>query len=123
MALQMRWVGEDELDRVGETRMRCYGHATRDLEGYQQGVRADVRGKPGDFLLAERDGVAVGTATDLSMTIWARGGSFPCQGVAWVGTVKTHRRRTAGEDGVATQVMREALRMARERGQVVSALM
>ena len=25
-----------------------------------------------------------------------RGGSFPCQGVAWVGTVKTHRRRIAG---------------------------
>ena len=123
MAMELRWVGEDELDRVAETRMRCYAHGAKDLEGFRQGVRADVRGKPGDFLLAVRDGAAVGTATALSMRMWVRGGVVPCQGVAWVGTVKTHRRRVSGEDGVATQVMRETLRMARERGQVVSALM
>lgn len=123
MAMELRWVGEDELDRVGETRTRCYAHGLKDLEGYKQGIRADVRAKPGDFLLAVRDGEAVGTATSLSMRMWVRGGIIPCQGVAWVGTVKTHRRRVSGEDGVATQVMRETLRRARERGQVVSALM
>jgi predicted acetyltransferase len=123
MAMELRWVGEGELDRVGETRTRCYAHGLKDLEGYKQGMRADVRGKPGDFLLAVRDGEAVGTATSLSMTMWVRGGAVPCQGVAWVGTVKTHRRHVSGDDGVATQVMREALRMARDRGQVVSALM
>jgi len=123
MAMELRWVGEDELDRVGETRTRCYAHGSKDLEGYKQGVRADVRGKPGDFLLAVRNGEAVGTATSLSMTMWVRGGAVTCQGVAWVGTVKTHRRRVSGEDGVATQVMRETLRKARERGQVISALM
>jgi predicted acetyltransferase len=37
--------------------------------------------------------------------------------------VKTHRRRDSGEDGVATQIMRETLRLAREKGQAVSALM
>src|SRR5581483_1936008 len=112
--------GESDLDRVALTRMRCYAHATRDLDWNKEAIRADVRAKPGDFLLAEQNGQGVGTATALSLTMWARGGSFPCQGVAWVGTVKTHRRRTSNQDGVATQVMRETLRMARERGQVVS---
>lgn len=55
--------------------------------------------------------------------MWVRGGDIPCQGVRSVGTIKTHRRRTSGGDGVATQIMRETLRMARERQQVVSALM
>src|SRR5207247_2140540 len=78
---------------------------------------------PGDWLLAERDGQAVGTATALNMTMWVRGGAVPCQGVAFVGTVKTQRRRSEGEKGIGTAVMREVLRAARERGQVVSALM
>jgi predicted acetyltransferase len=54
--------------------------------------------------------------------MWVRGGRVPCQGVAWVGTARTHRRRS-GEAGIATRVMHETLRRARERGQVVSALM
>jgi predicted acetyltransferase len=86
-------------------------------------IREDPRGRAGDFLLAERDGEPVGTATSHSMTMWARGGPVPCQGVAWVGTIKTHRRRTKDADGVATQLMRETLRIARERGEAVSALM
>src|SRR6185503_13598429 len=78
----------------------------------------------GDYLLADRDGEAVGTTTALSMTIWVRGAALPCQGVAYVGTIKTHRRGGAnGEKGVATQLMFETLRRARERREVVSALM
>jgi predicted acetyltransferase len=123
MSLELRWVGEADLDRVARTRMLCYAHAGRDLERMRTFIREDPRGRPGDFLLAERDGEAVGTTTSHSMTMWARGGPVPCQGVGWVGTVKTHRRRTKGADGVATQLMRETLRMARERGEVVSALM
>lgn len=123
MSLQLRWIGEADLDRVARTRMLCYSHAGRDLERIRAALRDNPRPKPGDFLLAERDGEAVGTSTSLSMTMWVRGGPVPCQGVAWVGTVKTHRRRTSGADGVATQLMRETLRVARERGQAVSALM
>ena len=76
----------------------------------------------GDYLLAESDGQAVGTATSLSMSMWIRGGCVPCQGVAWVGTIKTHRRgaRVPG-GGIASQIMRETIRLGRERGQVVSA--
>jgi predicted acetyltransferase len=123
MPLTLRWVGEDELDRVADTRMLCFGHSTKDAERYRELIRTDTRARPGDYLLAEREGLPVGTTTSLSMTLWVRGSPIPCQGVAWVGTVKTYRRRAEGEEGVATQLMRETLRRARERGQVVSALM
>ena len=50
----------------------------------------DARAKPGDFLIAERNGLDVGTSTSLSLKMCIRGGCVPCQGVAYVGTVKTH---------------------------------
>lgn len=123
MALQMRWVGEEEAERVAQTRLLCYGHAANQLERFRESVGGDARARGGDYLIAERDGEPVGTATSQSMTMWVRGGAVSCQGVAWVGTAKTHRRRNSDGQGVATQVMRETLRMARERGQTVSALM
>ncbi len=82
-----------------------------------------MRGRVGDYLLAEENGGAVGTATSLSLKMWVRGASIPCQGVAWVGAIKTARRRGGGSPGVATAVMNETLRMGRQRGDVVSALM
>jgi predicted acetyltransferase len=123
MSLTLRWVGEDERTRVGEVRGLCYGRSRKELADFVEQIRGDRRSGPGDWLLAERDGVAVGTATALAMTMWVRGGAVPCQGVAFVGTVKTHRRRSGEEKGVGTAVMREVLRMARGRKQVVSALM
>jgi predicted acetyltransferase len=120
----MRWVGGSDFDRVAITRAQCYGSASKETPKFIDGIRADDRAKAGDFLLAERDGLSVGTATSLSMSMWMRGTKIPCQGVAWVGTVKTHRRgsRAAGE-GIASQIMKETLRLGREREQVVSALM
>jgi predicted acetyltransferase len=124
MGLSLRWVGEADRDRVAETRAYCYGAASKDVEQYQQRLRADERSKPGDWLLAESDGVAVGTTTSLSFNMWVRGGRVPCQGVAWVGTIKTHRRGGSGtQRGIASQLMFETLRKARERNEVVSALM
>src|SRR5439155_1335951 len=99
------------------------GGASKDLPSFQEGIRFDQRPAPGDFLLAEQDGYPVGTATSLSMSMWIRGGRVPCQGVGWVGTIKTHRRGSRGAGGgVASQVMHEVLHRAREREQVVSAL-
>ena len=123
MALQMRWVGTEELDRVAETRWMCYSHAQKELERYQLYIREDPRAAAGDFLLAERDGMAVGTATSLSMTLWARGAALSCQGVAYVGTIKSARRGGGTERGIASAVMTETVRRAREQGHVVSALM
>jgi predicted acetyltransferase len=124
MSISLRWVGEDELDRVALTRLRCYSKSAGELEAFKLRVRGDPRTKAGDYLLAEIDGQAVGTATHVTFTMWVRGGSMPCQGVAWVGAIKTMRRRgTAGSPGVASAVMWEMLRHARERGDVVSALM
>ena len=97
MPMTLRWVGEDELDRVADTRMLCFAHSTKDAERYRELIRTDTRAKPGDYLLAERAGLPVGTTTSLSMTMWVRGAPIPCQGVAWVGTVKTYRRRAAGD--------------------------
>src|SRR5688572_5881555 len=95
MSLKLKWVGDDERDRVAETRMLCYAAARKELPGYVERLRADARSQPGDWLLAEgADGVAVGTATSYAMTMWVRGGAVPCQGVAHVGTIKTHRRRS-----------------------------
>lgn len=124
MALTLRWVGEEEFERVAETRMFCYAGATKELERFREGMRSDKRARPGDFLLAERNGAAVGTSTSLSLTMWVRGAPLSCQGVAYVGTIKTHRRGGSGSNkGIATQIMAETLRKAREREQVVSALM
>ena len=125
MPLSLRWAADDELDRVALTRLRCYAGSQNLLETkYQPGIRADGRAVAGDFLLAERDGRPVGTAASMRMTMWCRGAPLPCQGVAYVGTVKTARRRGAGgERGVASAVMDEMLKTARDRGEIVTALM
>jgi predicted acetyltransferase len=119
MSLTLRWVGESDLDRVAETRVLCYAHSREDLAEWRKYIHNQGRSKPGDYLLAERDGKAVGTATSLRLTMWVRGTPMSCQGVAHVGTIKTERRR----DGVGTAVMKEILRIGRERQHVLSALM
>ncbi|MBC8105555.1 MAG: GNAT family N-acetyltransferase [Anaerolineae bacterium] len=121
MSLNLRWVEDAERDRVAETRLRCYAAGTKDLDRYRDMIHNDGRPTTGDFLLAERDGEAIGTTTSLSMTIWVRGAALPCQGVAWVGTVRTARRQAGA--GVASKLMIETVKRAREREQVVSALM
>jgi predicted acetyltransferase len=123
MALKMRWVDNDELDRVAETRWMCYAHARKDLARFKENIHAGPWGRPGDYLLAERNGEAVGTASSYAMTMWVRGSAVSCQGVAYVGTIKSARRRGGKEPGVASAVMREVLRVGREREHIVSALM
>lgn len=128
MGLIAHWVGEEEIDRVAETRLRCYAPAAKDMEHFKDRARNDPYINSGDFLLVERDGRAVGTVTSYSLTMWVRGAPIPCQGVAWVGTIKTERRKSgansaAAGPGVATVVMNEVLRKGRERGEMISALM
>src|SRR6185295_18204855 len=119
MSLQMRWVGESDLDRVAETRTLCYMHNRQELAEVRKYIHNQGRSVPGDYLLAERDGEAIGTATSLRLTMWVRGSPVSAQGVAHVGTIKTERRK----GGVASAVMKETLRMGREREHVLSALM
>jgi predicted acetyltransferase len=127
MSANLKWVDESEHGRVGEARLLCYGSGSKDLEKFRGSLRDNPRVHSGDCLLAEKNGRLIGTATSLSMRMWLRGGGVvPCQGVAWVGTVKTSRRSgnaSAGQPGVATQIMRATLDRARERGEVISALM
>jgi predicted acetyltransferase len=124
MSVSLRWVGKEEHERVAQARARGFAPAEREVAEYSERLSKDGRVTADDILVAERDGEPVGTATGYSMRMWVRGAPVACQGVAFVATVRTHRRfhdGTAG--GVATQLMRETLRRGRERGDVVSALM
>ena len=67
MSLTMRWIGEADYDRLAIVRAQCYAPAANEVERFKEKLLADKRGTPGDYLLAERDGVAVGTATSHSM--------------------------------------------------------
>jgi len=96
MALSHRWTGRSEADLVGWVRMHCYAPVNAQLAEFVESVREDDRAKDGDFLLVERDGRAVGTATSLSMRAHLHGAGFACNGVAYVGTVRTERRKGGG---------------------------
>jgi predicted acetyltransferase len=119
MDLSLEWHGRDAADIVGQVRGLCYGANQQGVPGYTEHLASDQRIVADDLLLARRNDEPVGTATSYSMKMWVRGQAFPCQGVAYVGTIKTARR----SGGVASAIMRETLNKARERGQVVSALM
>lgn len=127
MALTHRWTGRSETDLIARVRLHCYGAAQTELPRFVESVTDDPRVADGDFLVLERDGRAVGTTASMDLTMHTRGASLPCQGVAYVGAVRTARRRAGGqkdsEEGVATAAMRLTLDRAREKGQVVSALM
>ena len=118
MAMNLRWVGQSDYDRVAETRLRCYAPAANLIEKFRTDLVNDRRAVPGDFLLMEQDGRSIGTTTSMSLSIWMRGARLPCQGVAYVGTIRTARR-----GGIANQLMQHSLAKAKERGQVISALM
>lgn len=124
MSIQLRWVGEDELDRVAEVRTRAYMSSQKDAQRMREVIRQDLRARPGDFLLAEIDGTPVGTTASHSMFLWMRGARFDCQGVAYVGTDRANRRSGGKKGtGVASQLMTETIRMARQRSQPITALM
>jgi predicted acetyltransferase len=130
MSLTMRWAGEADYDKVAQARALSFGAGANEQAHYAQSVTADPRAKAGDFLLAMDGAQPVGTTTALDLTMWVRGAPLPCQGVAYVGTVLTARRfsggggeRGRGQRGIASQLMDRTLARAREKGQVISALM
>jgi hypothetical protein len=123
MALKMRWVGDEELDRVAETRWMCYGHARKDLVRFKENIHAGPWGRPGDYLLAERERGCGRDGEQLcDDDVGARVGGFvPGRGVCGDDQERSPARGT--DPGVGSAVMREVLRIGRERQQVVSALM
>ena len=123
MSLKLRWTNPSELDVVAHVRMLAYAAGRDQLPRFVRDIHDDPRTGSSAHVIAERDGEPVGVATSLPLTMWVRGGAVPCQGVASVGTARTARRRTGSGPGVGSAVMQEVLRHARQRGDVVSALM
>ncbi|HEV7301061.1 MAG TPA: GNAT family N-acetyltransferase [Tepidisphaeraceae bacterium] len=124
MALELSWVTSDARDEIATARLAAYGNGPSGLEAMQQAV-PDDRAPGHDYLLARDEaGRPIGTATSYAMQMWVRGAALPCQGVAWVGTARTHRRSSKrfGGKGVATHLMEEMIRRGRERGDAVTAL-
>ena len=122
MAMQFRWTGHAEDQRIADIRARCYGETPSDFAKFMARTQAD-RFANGDVLLASQDDQILGTTTSLSMNMSIRGTLLPCQGVAWVGSAKSVRRRRFDGDGLATLLMKQTLNKAREREQPLSALM
>jgi predicted acetyltransferase len=122
MSMKLRWAGRESIDTIADARMRCYGNAPADRAVFLKRTEND-RFADGDVLLMEDGGAVVGTATHLSLELCVRGGRVPCQGVAWVGTVRSHRRRRVNGQGIASTVVNALLDRARERGDVATALM
>ncbi|MFN4244424.1 MAG: enhanced intracellular survival protein Eis [Tepidisphaerales bacterium] len=125
MALTHRWTGRNDAELLAWLRLHCYGGHTADYAKYLASVTDDDRARDGQFLIVERDGRPVGTATSVDLTMHLRGAGLPCHGVAYVGTIRTERRKgkRGGERGVASEVMWRTIERGRERGDAVSALM
>jgi GNAT superfamily N-acetyltransferase len=122
MSVTLNWLGRDQIDRLARIRWQCYGARVADYDGFAMRARTG-RHEDGDACIATQDGLDVGTATALSQHMHLRGKRIATQGVVWVGTAKSHRRRGSDQRGVASRVMDALIDKARERQQSASALM
>ena len=67
MSLSMRWIDQNDYDRLAAVRVQCYAPSMSAVEKFRAAIEKDQRAKPGDFLIAERNGLDVGTSTSLSL--------------------------------------------------------
>jgi len=82
MSLNLRWVGEADLDRVADTRVLCYAHSRKDWRSGGQYIHNQGRLAAGDYLLAERDGRGGwGRRRSLRLNMWVRGSAVRAR--AW----------------------------------------
>lgn len=123
MALEFQWMGEESQERVIEVRLRSFGNAAKERQRFTDMTRMPIEPLPREFLVASQDGRDVGTTCSINLNMWMRGAPVTCQGVGFVGTVKTHRRGGGGEKGLASQMMWKTIEKAKEQGHTVSALM
>lgn len=121
MTLKATWLGRDDVERIADVRLRCYGNGPADRPTFLRRTEIDPF-ENGDVLMLSDATGDVATATSLSLSINVRGTALPCQGVAWVGTVRSHRRRKIDGRGLASRVMDALIAKARERTQAVSLL-
>lgn len=122
MSVKLNWVSRDQVDRLARIRWQCFGSREADYPSVLLRTRTG-RHEDADACIATQDGLDVGTATGLSLQMHLRGKRIATQGVAWVGTAKSHRRRGSHDRGVASQLLDALVDQARSRQQPASALM
>ena len=106
--------------------MYCYGAAAGDRERFRDSVLDGQRTFAGD-VPARRARRAGGRDGDQPRRCACGCAAARCRARAWRGSGPSRRRgggsTASNEPGVATRIMHETIRLAREQGQVVSALM
>ncbi|HEY1684684.1 MAG TPA: GNAT family N-acetyltransferase [Tepidisphaeraceae bacterium] len=123
MALEFHWLGEESQERVVKVRLRSFGAGSKEKQRFADATRTPIEPMEREFLVASHDGEDVGTTCSIDLNMWIAGAAVPCQGVGYVGTIKTQRRGAGGEKGLASQMMWQTIARARERGRWVTALM
>jgi len=124
MSIEHHWVGREAKEDVVQARLEAYADTPASHDSYGRMFDDDDRPGNGDFLVTRVANTIAGTATIMPLRMSVRGSEIPCQGIAWVGVSRTHRRASSrfGGKGVGSQIMEECLRLGRERGLAVSAL-
>jgi predicted acetyltransferase len=117
-SLHYRFAREEEIDEVGRLIAHSFPSPTRTPESWHEQLRDPIYGGgPGTLLLGQESGRTVAALQIHPLHQWVAGEALPMAGVGTVAISPAHRRRRLGAELVSA-----ALRLARERGDVASAL-
>lgn len=113
----MRLATPDDLPAVARLLSHSFPLPGRGAEGWAEALRTDPRGGPELLWVCEDDGELTATCHLLRFEQWIAGAGIPVMGLGKVAVAPTHRRR-----GLGRRLVASALRHARERGDLATAL-
>jgi predicted acetyltransferase len=116
--LHYSFAATDELPDAARLIAHSFPGPSRPLAWLESQLRSPVWGGGAETLLLGRDGARIVAACQVHpLRQWVAGSRLPCCGIGTVAISPTYRRRSLG-----AELMTEALRASRERGDVASAL-
>jgi predicted acetyltransferase len=116
--LHYRFAREEEIDEVGRLIAHSFPAPTRTADQWHEQLRDPLYGGgPGTLLVGQESGRTVAALQLHPLRQWVAGEALPMAGVGTVAISPAHRRRRLG-----AEIVTAALRLARERGDVASAL-
>jgi len=117
--LRFRFAKSEEVPDIGRLAAHSFPGAVRTPAWWQEQLRDPLYGGTGETTLfvGEQSGRFVGALQIHPLRQWIGGEAFSMAGIGTVAISPTHRRR-----GLAAELMTHALRAARDRGDVASAL-